>query len=237
MSKNIIQGLGHVFYPESCPLENIIDLILPKYNCCVSPIHDRDIKEDGTIKKSHYHLLFVGKLTDKDKRYISKITTMNYFEPLYDINASYLYLFHWSSKTNWFIPGKAHYWSADIRKGELFDLHIDIKDNTISSDDYLTLLFNVLGNYNCFRDFFTGISNGQYPLEFVNFCVSKNSFINNWYRNCGFNSSPVSDAERYKSSVNRAKDDFYTTDYKRHQYSVECDENEFLISSFCPVDN
>lgn len=113
-----IQGVGHVFYSDSCPLENVIEYILPLYNCCVSPIHNRDQTKDGKIKKAHYHLLFQGKLSEKDKRYISKITTMNYFENLFSLADSYSYLFHWNNKSNWFIPNKAQYWSADIVHSE-----------------------------------------------------------------------------------------------------------------------
>ena len=109
-----IQGVGHLFYPDSCPIENIIEYVLPIYPCAISPIHNRDLTRDGKLKKAHYHLLFQGKLSEKDKKYISKFTGMIYFENIYSFYDAYLYLYHWDGTTNWFIPNKAQYWSADV---------------------------------------------------------------------------------------------------------------------------
>lgn len=44
-----------VFYPESAP-EDWQDLIAEwGVTCYVSPLHDADVKKDGTYKKPHYH--------------------------------------------------------------------------------------------------------------------------------------------------------------------------------------
>ncbi len=56
---NVTKGRywGFVVYPDSLP-NNYIDLInsigIPM---CFSPLHDKDINPDGSIKKPHYHVL------------------------------------------------------------------------------------------------------------------------------------------------------------------------------------
>lgn len=48
-----------VVYPESLP-ENWRDVIAEwQIEWVESPLHDRDINADGTVKKAHYHLLLV----------------------------------------------------------------------------------------------------------------------------------------------------------------------------------
>lgn len=143
-----IQGIGHVFYPESCPIENVIEYILPFYNCCISPIHNRDKLKNGQIKKAHFHLLFQGKLSEKDKRYISKITTMNYFENLFSLADSYSYLFHWNNSTNWFILNKAQYWSADIIYSERWNDNNELLQCCSSSVAYtLSDIFSFINDF------------------------------------------------------------------------------------------
>lgn len=53
-----VRNFACVVYPESAPddwLRVIADLKIP---CLVSPLHDKDINPDGTLKKAHYHVLF-----------------------------------------------------------------------------------------------------------------------------------------------------------------------------------
>ena len=46
-------------YPESC-LDNWVDLLRDlKIQCFVSPLHDKDKKEDGTPKKPHWHVQLI----------------------------------------------------------------------------------------------------------------------------------------------------------------------------------
>lgn len=236
MSKNVVVGVGHVFYPESCPIENIENFILPNYNVACSPLHDRDKKADGTLKKPHYHLLFIGKLSEKDKRYIEKITGMKHFESLYDLKQSYYYLYHWDGKTNWFIKNKAQYWSADIKKGELFDYDVRNDDSSENNNDYFSCMLNDLQCLHCFQDFFLFINNSN-DEKYKEYCLKYHSFISNYYRN---NGNTVFDREDNRYDINKAnrrrKREFYNDENDRAKYSVECDENDFLKSEFISID-
>lgn len=56
-SSKTINTFSFLVYPESAPenwLATLEDLQVP---CAVSPLHDQDKNEDGTIKKPHYHVL------------------------------------------------------------------------------------------------------------------------------------------------------------------------------------
>ena len=52
----------YVFYPESCPVEWEEVIESWGVTCYVSPLHDLDVRRDGTVKKPHYHgvLTFEG---------------------------------------------------------------------------------------------------------------------------------------------------------------------------------
>lgn len=172
-----IKGIGHVFYPESCPLENVLNFVLDNYNCCISPIHNRDISKDGKLKKPHYHILFQGNLSREDKNRISKITTMNYFEQLYDLESSYDYLYHWNPKTNWFIPDKAQYWSADIIYSERWT---EVKKAFPKEDFFLRLVndMTLCYEFSDFVNFLTTIDD----MAYREYCLKNYHLIDTYIR-------------------------------------------------------
>lgn len=174
MNKTIL-GTLQVFYPESCPIENVLEHILPYYPCAISPIHNRDKDSKGNLKKPHYHIMFLGKLSEKDKRYISSITTMKFFEPCYDLDGAYFYLYHWTMKTNWFIDGKAQYWSSDIIKSESFDF----TPNCNIVQDYFTLMISQLNCYYEFSDFMNYLAI-QPDIDYRNYCLKNVTLIHNF---------------------------------------------------------
>ena len=48
-----------ILYPESCA-PDWMEQLDSKFYCCyyVSPLHDKDVNDDGELKKPHYHLIF-----------------------------------------------------------------------------------------------------------------------------------------------------------------------------------
>lgn len=54
-----VRNFATILYPESC-VDNWKD-ILDSFHVpvLVSPLHDSDLSDDGSIKKPHYHLLFM----------------------------------------------------------------------------------------------------------------------------------------------------------------------------------
>ena len=138
MNKKIV-GVGAVIYTDNpLSIELFKDRMLNKYNCCISPLHDKDIKADGTPKKPHYHILFVGKLLERDKKELSVYVANGYFEYLYDLSSAYNYLYHWDIKKNTWYKNKAHYCKDFITYSDNFDLEkVEEKSN-----DYFNQFFD-----------------------------------------------------------------------------------------------
>lgn len=65
-----------ILYPESLH-ENFRQIISDSHVACVlSPLHDRDVHEDGTLKKAHYHCMI------KFDTYRRKATAQDFFDML-----------------------------------------------------------------------------------------------------------------------------------------------------------
>ena len=72
MSQERKRCFATILYTESCVpdvIQKIETLHIPAF---LSPLHDKDLKEDGEVKKPHYHLMFIfqGK---KSKEQVQKI--------------------------------------------------------------------------------------------------------------------------------------------------------------------
>lgn len=56
MATNSHKAWQFILYEESC-LDNWLQVLKDSmYRCSISPLHDRDIKEDGELKKAHWHI-------------------------------------------------------------------------------------------------------------------------------------------------------------------------------------
>ena len=58
------RNYGTVVYPESAPSDWISRLQEQLVPALISPLHDRDINSDGTIKKPHFHVMIPGMSLD-----------------------------------------------------------------------------------------------------------------------------------------------------------------------------
>ena len=98
-----------IIYPESAPsdwLQLLTDTGLP---CCISPLHNRDIDDDGSLKKPHYHILicFSGPTTYNNVLSIIQMLGSSVLKEVYSVKGCYEY---WIHKNN---PDKAQYSSYD----------------------------------------------------------------------------------------------------------------------------
>src|SRR5690625_5536283 len=100
-----------IVYPESAP-ENWIDILQKEYvKMVVSPLHDKDVNPDDTLKKSHFHVLF---MFDGVKSYnLVKSIADSFYAPITQIvgsaNGLSLYMLHLD------IPDKAQYNFSDLQ--------------------------------------------------------------------------------------------------------------------------
>lgn len=100
-----------IIYEDSCP-KNYKEIITQWYlPVCISPRHDKDIKEDGELKKAHYHVLlcFGNTTTYKTALKYAEELGANIVKPISSSKGAYEY---WTHKNN---PEKAQYDEADMQ--------------------------------------------------------------------------------------------------------------------------
>lgn len=97
-SKKTINAIEFEIYLDSAPHDWLFRLENLKVPCYVSPFHDKDIKEDGTPKKPHYHIVIVfagGKSESFCQGIIDEVGGANgYGEVVRSIEGSIRYLAH-----------------------------------------------------------------------------------------------------------------------------------------------
>lgn len=127
-------------YAESLPTDWIHQLQITGLQFAISPLHDKDINPDGTVKKPHYHIILAynGPTTYSNvKKTITDPLGQPHPQFLSAIKGYYRYLTH---KDN---PEKAQYSDSDIRCFGGFDPS-DFFSPTSSDEDRL---------YNAIEDF------------------------------------------------------------------------------------
>lgn len=85
-----------VLYPDSAP-ENWKQLLQQTgIQCAISPLHDKDINPDNTIKKAHYHIIlcYEGPTTYSNVNKLCESLNQPIPQPLEQLRGYYRYLIH-----------------------------------------------------------------------------------------------------------------------------------------------
>lgn len=111
-SKKVVKkrNWAFVLYPESAP-ENWRELLQETgLQCCISPLHDKDINANGEPKKAHYHIILVysGPTSFNVVKALCESLNQPIPQALEQVRGYYRYLTH---KDN---PEKAQYSDDDI---------------------------------------------------------------------------------------------------------------------------
>lgn len=144
-----------IVYPDSVP-ENWIDLIKqePVY---VSPVHDSDVRANGEVKKTHYHLVLSYK-GNKSFEQIDEIARMLHApipERVNSLTGAVRYLIHMDD------PDKYQYDIKDIRVFGGVDLENVLG---LSTGDKRQLLKDMIE--------FIKVNNIVHLVDFTNYCLS-----------------------------------------------------------------
>lgn len=98
-----------IAYEESMCEDWIHQLTMAKHHALVSPLHDKDVKEDGTDKKAHYHILVfyprqqsIQAVYDEFKD-LGLVQNQSQIDPIRDTRGAIDYLTHHNA------PNKAQY--------------------------------------------------------------------------------------------------------------------------------
>lgn len=124
-----------VVYPESAP-ENWIDLIRQE-PVAISPLHDKDVDENGERKKPHYHVVFAYK-GNKSFEQIDEIARLLHApipQRVNSLTGQTRYLTHQDN------PEKYQYESSDIQVFGGFDLEGNL---AMSSGDKRQILKDMI---------------------------------------------------------------------------------------------
>lgn len=119
-SKNVKKrNWAFLLYPESAPEDWLEQLRQTGLQCVISPLHDKDINPDGSVKKPHYHVILVyGSPTTYNN--VLSLTNgklgQTIPKALEQVRGYYRYLTHEDN------PDKAQYSKADIVTLNGFDI-------------------------------------------------------------------------------------------------------------------
>lgn len=85
-----------ILYPESAPVDWRDQLQNSGLQCCVSPLHDKDINPTGEEKKAHYHIILVyeGPTTYNNVKSLTDSLNSPIPQPLEQVRGYYRYLTH-----------------------------------------------------------------------------------------------------------------------------------------------
>lgn len=155
MSKNVKKrNWAFVLYPESAP-SNWRELLQDTgLQCAISPLHDKDINPDNTIKKAHYHIIlcYSGPTSYNAVKSITEMLNCPIPQSLEQVRGYYRYLTH---KDN---PEKAQYNDKDITTINGFDIsnYIELtasEVNTIKKELQVVIRDNKLFEYAALMDY------------------------------------------------------------------------------------
>lgn len=108
-----------VLYPESAPKDWREQLQLTGLQVVISPLHDKDVNPDGTLKKPHYHVIlcYAGPTS---YNVVNALTNgklgQTIPQPLEQVRGYYRYLTHEDN------PEKAQYSKSEIQRLNGFDI-------------------------------------------------------------------------------------------------------------------
>lgn len=152
MTKEKARYFTFLLYPDSIPVDWQMKLELLGVPIAISPLHDKDKNKDGTLKKPHYHVIYVAKnpVTSESVRLkIKRVLGDGSIALVQIVRTSmenmYLYLTHESKDA---IEKKKHvYDKADIRHLMNFDIARYITLDVEEKEFILDLVCNLIDEY------------------------------------------------------------------------------------------
>lgn len=159
-----------ILYPESAPLDWLDILRARLIPFAVSPLHDRDITKDGSLKKPHYHIMlrFNGPTTYNHvlelTRSLGQPIPTRYDSPI----AAYNYLSHENDQD------KFHYSQTEIQLYNGFSVPND-QGETMDEITYKVLSY-IIDNDICEFSYLVEMLLSEQLFQYVK-CVRKNSYF------------------------------------------------------------
>lgn len=149
-AKNDFKQISILIWLDSAPQDWLDRITNTGYKAFVSPLHDKDVLEDGSAKKAHYHVLFLfkGRKTyDQCQQLADYISGQDDYSWLYvvDREVHARYLCHLDS------PKKHRYPLVDIIQvnGANILKFVNDEDNDQQTDDVLNDILDWISQERC----------------------------------------------------------------------------------------
>lgn len=172
-----------ILYEDSRPKEweeIITQWFLP---VCVSPRHDKDIKEDGTMKKPHYHVLlcFGNTTTYKTALKYAEELGAKIVKPISSSRGAYEY---WTHKNN---PEKAQYDEAEMRYFGGFSVEKNIGRTNEEEEEIIQAIIDIVNmkNFKELKEIYD-YCNKMELIEYRNMIQKKTLFIKEYVKSRRF---------------------------------------------------
>lgn len=158
---NRIYGQTFVVYPDSFDMNAFKALDSQRVPYAYA-LHDKDVDENGVLKKPHIHVYVQGKLNSKQKEFLVSKGAPNYFEDVRSDSGMWAYLTHENSS------GKFHYERDIIMKSSSFC--VELIGDEPSYDNLRVQIIGLINHYDIteYRDI-VDLCISQYPqfLKYV----------------------------------------------------------------------
>lgn len=170
-----------ILYPDSAPCDWLTRLQETGLQCAISPLHDKDINPDNTIKKAHYHIIlcYENPTTFNNVSKLCESLNQPIPQPLEQLRGYYRYLVH---KDN---PEKYQYDEQLIKTINGFDIsnYLDLTTsqvNCILKQIQQFILDNDVQEYSRLMILLGAMSDTNYWDVAMNHTIFLNTFITSY---------------------------------------------------------
>lgn len=172
-----------IIYEDSCPKdykEIITQWFLP---VCISPRHDKDVKEDGELKKPHYHVLlcFGNTTTYKTALKYAEELGANIVKPISSSRGAYEY---WTHKNN---PEKAQYDEGEMQYFGGFSIENNIGYTETETAEKIQAIIDIINlkNFKELKEIYDYCANNSLK-EYRDLIQNKTLFIKEYVKSRRF---------------------------------------------------
>lgn len=163
-----IRVSAYMVYPDSMDIDDLISKLSAQaqghLSFLLSPLHDKDKKEDGSLKKPHYHLMMIydkdSNTTVKRAKRWGQLNGVVGCEIIHNTKGYARYLCHLDSKN------KARYEVSDVKAFNI---------------DYMSLIGSLIDKFQRFRELIDFINENDilFYSDLVDYCKDNND---DWFR-------------------------------------------------------
>ena len=171
-----------IVYPDDPRADGFLSFLEDDLKLCaaVSPLHDRDVKDDGTLKKPHYHVIVEYSSLKSMQQVLEQLSPLGieYVEQVQNRSSYTRYLAHLDS------PDKARYNPAEVRSVCGYDLDCLLRVTKTDKRAIRRDVMNLVRECNIteLAELYDALESMDYPEEYFDFVVKSSYFLTSYLR-------------------------------------------------------